>query len=168
MKRGLRSSSEIAKQGDEIQRAEDVITMMKSEKLFLFGESSEVEEDIDEATGYYLGENSIENRLPLVMKGRKTEYSRNPPQEKPNSVLLHLISPQLARILFVTVALVLSFSRVLLSWSSTVSSVSVATVSITVSPISWSYRLHVASRTTTRRAIALVATIPTTTTSVII
>jgi len=50
------------------------------------------------------------NGLPLVMKGRKIEYSKNPPQDKPNSVLLHLISPQLARILFVAAALVLSFS----------------------------------------------------------
>jgi len=69
-----------------------------------------VELERDEATAYYLGGMASKSRFTLVMKGRKTEYSRNPPQDKPNNVLLRLISSQLARILFVTVALVLSFS----------------------------------------------------------
>ena len=74
------------------------------------GESSGVEDETDGGGILPWVEIASKNRLPLVKKGRKTEYSRNPPQDKPNSVLLHLISPQLARILFVTVPLILSFS----------------------------------------------------------
>jgi hypothetical protein len=57
---------------DDYQRVEEVrITMMKLEKLFVSGESSEVEQEIDEATAYYLGENSIEEPLTPGDEGKK-------------------------------------------------------------------------------------------------
>jgi len=56
---------------------------------------------------YYLGGSALKNRLPLLIKGRNTEYSRNPPQD---DQCLALVSSQLARIFFVTIALVGSFA----------------------------------------------------------
>jgi len=50
------------------------------------------------------------NGLPLVMKGGKTEYSRNPPQDKPSFALLHLVSSQLARVFFITICFISSLA----------------------------------------------------------